>query len=83
MDIFVYRNFKAMRTNIDLDDKTLRAVMKFTKLTTKKDAVNFALEEVLKNHLRIKSLVNLRGKVKWEGNLDEMRTYDKWEDNRH
>ena len=38
-----------MRTNIDLDDKTLKTVMKLTKLTTKKDAVNFALEEVLKN----------------------------------
>ena len=43
-----------MRTNIDLDDKTLKAVMKFTKLTTKKDAVNFALEEVLKNHFKNK-----------------------------
>ena len=73
----------SMRTNIDLDDKTLKAVMKFTKLTTKKDAVNFALDAVLKNHLRIKSLLNLRGKVKWVGNLDEMRTYDKWEDSRH
>ena len=72
-----------MRTNIDIDDKTLKAVMKFTKLTTKKQAVNFALEAVLKNHLRIKSLLNLRGKVKWIGNLDEMRTYDKWEDSGH
>ena len=74
---------KHMRTNIDLDDKTLKVVMKLTKLTTKKDAVNFALEEVLKNHARIKTLLSLRGKIKWEGNLDEMRTYDKWEDNRH
>ena len=74
---------KHMRTNIDLDDKTLKTVMKLTKLTTKKDAVNFALEEVLKNHARIKTLLSLRGKIKWEGNLDEMRTYDKWEDNRH
>ena len=72
-----------MRTNIDLDDKTMKAVMKLTKLTTKKDAVNFALEEVLKNHARIKTLLSLRGEIKWEGNLDEMRTYDKWEDNRH
>ncbi len=72
-----------MRTNIDIDDKTLKAVMKFTKITTKKDAVNYALGEVLKNHLRIKSLRSLRGKVNWVGNLDEMRTYDKWEDSRH
>ena len=72
-----------MRTNIDLDDKTMKAVMKLTKLTTKKDAVNFALEEVLKNLARIKTVLSLRGEIKWEGNLDEMRTYDKWEDNRH
>ncbi len=27
-----------------------------------------------------KILISLRGKVKWEGDLNEMRTYDKWED---
>ncbi len=72
-----------MRTNIDLDDKKLKAIMKFTKLTTKKDTVNYALDEVLKLYERRKSLLDLRGKIKWEGNLDEMRTYDKWEDSRH
>ena len=56
--------------------------MKITKLTTKKDVVNFALDEVVRFHKR-KLLLSLRGKVKWEGNLDEMRTYDKWEDSRH
>ena len=25
-------------------------------------------------------LLSFRGKVKWEGDLDKMRTYDKWED---
>ena len=56
--------------------------MKISNLTTKKDAVNFALNEVVKFHKR-QLLISLQGKVKWEGNLDEMRTYDKWEDNRH
>ncbi len=72
-----------MRTNIDIDDKKIKAIMKFTKLTTKKDTVNYALDEVLKLYERRKSLLDLRGKIKWEGNLDEMRTYDKWEDSRH
>ena len=72
-----------MRTNIDLDDSKLKAVMKITKLTTKKDTVDYALDEVLKLHERRKSLLALRGKIKWEGNLEEMRTYDKWEDSRH
>ena len=71
-----------MRTNIDIDDKKLKAVMKFTKLTTKKDTVNYALDEALKLHERRKTFLGLRGKIKWEGNLDEMRTYDKWEDSR-
>jgi Arc/MetJ family transcription regulator len=71
-----------MRTNIEIDDKLLKAAMKFTKLSTKKDVVNFALTQVVKSHKR-KLLLSLQGKVKWEGNLDEMRTYDKWEDNRH
>ena len=71
-----------MRTNIEIDDKLLEEVMKISNLSTKKDAVNFALDEVVKFHKR-KLLMSLRGKVKWEGNLDEMRTYDKWEDSRH
>lgn len=71
-----------MRTNIDIDDKLLKEAMKFTKLSTKKEVVNFALDEVVKSHKR-KLLLSLQGKVKWEGNLDEMRTYDKWEDSRH
>lgn len=72
-----------MRINVDINNKALKEVMKFTKLTTKKDAVNFALNEVLKLHQRRRSLLDLRGKIKWDGNLDEMRTYDKWEDSRH
>ena len=71
-----------MRTNIEIDDKLLEEVMKIFNLSTKKDAVNFALDEVVKFNKR-KLLLSLRGKIKWEGNLDEMRTYDKWEDSRH
>jgi len=71
-----------MRTNIDVNDKLLKEVMKISNLSTKKDAVNYALDEVVKLNNR-KLLLSLRGKVKWEGNLDEMRTYDKWEDSRH
>ena len=71
-----------MRTNIDIDDKLLKEAMKITRLSTKKDVVNFALDEVVKLHKR-KAILSLQGKVKWEGNLDEMRSYDKWEDSRH
>lgn len=71
-----------MKTTMDIDDLLLKKVMKISNLSTKKDAVNFALNEVVKLHNR-NLLLSLQGKVKWEGNLDEMRTYDKWEDSRH
>ena len=67
-----------MRTNIDIDDKLIDEVMKITKLNTKKDAVNYALDEVIKMEKR-RSILALKGKITWEGNLDEMRTYDKWD----
>ena len=50
--------------------------MKISKAETKKDLVN---EAYVKMHKR-KILISLRGKVKWEGDLNEMRTYDKWID---
>lgn len=70
-----------MRTNIDLNDKLVAEVMKISNMETKKDAVNYALEQVVKMNQQM-AILSLQGKVKWEGNLDEMRTYDKWEDSR-
>ena len=67
-----------MRTNIDIDDKLLEDAIKWTGLKSKKATVNHALEELIKLEKR-KKLLSLRGKAVWEGNLDEMRTYDKWD----
>lgn len=47
--------------------------MKISKVKTKKELVNYALEELIRLHKREKML-SLFGKVKWEENLDEMRT---------
>ncbi len=60
------------RTNIELNDKILKEAIKLTHLKTKKEAVNYALEELVKR-LRRKRMLELEGKVKWEGNLNEMR----------
>ncbi|MEO6813506.1 MAG: type II toxin-antitoxin system VapB family antitoxin [Ginsengibacter sp.] len=65
-----------MRTNIDIDDKLLEDAIKWTGFKSKKETVNHALEELIKLEKR-KKLLSLRGKVKWEGNLVEMRTYDR------
>lgn len=61
-----------MRTNIDIDDKLMEDVLKATGLRTKKDAVELGLRTLirLKNQENIR---NFRGKLKWIGDLEDMR----------
>ncbi|HEB74936.1 MAG TPA: type II toxin-antitoxin system VapB family antitoxin [Nitrospirae bacterium] len=61
-----------LRTNIELDEKLVDEAMKLTHKKTKKELVNYALEELVKRFKR-KKLLELEGKVEWQGNLDEMR----------
>ena len=72
LNIFVYKMY-FMRTNIDIDDNLLREAMKFAGIKSKKNIVNHALEEYIKLQKRQK-MKSLFGKIKWEGNLDEMRS---------
>ncbi|HWR71889.1 MAG TPA: type II toxin-antitoxin system VapB family antitoxin [Nitrospirota bacterium] len=60
------------RTNIDLDDKLVKEGLKVTHLRTKKELVNYALEELIKKARR-KRILELKGKVQWEGDLRQMR----------
>jgi Arc/MetJ family transcription regulator len=60
------------RTNIDIDDKLVKEGLKVTHLRTKKELVNFALEELIKKARR-KRILELEGKVQWEGDLSQMR----------
>ena len=62
-----------MRTNIDIDDKLLKEAMKYAKLSSKKELINHALDEYIRLQKR-KKLMALKGKITWEGNLDEMRS---------
>jgi Arc/MetJ family transcription regulator len=62
-----------MRTNIVIDDKLMADALKATGLQTKKEAV----EEGLKSLIRLNKqagIRSLRGKLKWEGDLNDMRT---------
>jgi len=69
----VYRKGGVMsRTNIELNDKILKDALSLTRIKTKKDVVNYALEELVKK-MRRKKILELEGKVKWEGSLSEMR----------
>ena len=60
------------RTNIELDDKLVNEAMKLTNKKTKKDVVNYAVEELVRK-LKRKRMLELEGKVEWIGNLDETR----------
>jgi Arc/MetJ family transcription regulator len=61
------------RTNIDIDEDACRAVMERYRLTTKRDAVNFALRTVAGEPLTLDKARRLRGSG-WNGDLDEMRS---------
>ena len=62
-----------MRTNIEIEDKLISSAKKLSKAKTKKEVVNLALEVFIKIMKR-RELLDLYGKVKWQGNLDEMRS---------
>lgn len=62
-----------MRISIEIDDKLLDDVMKMSKAKSKKEAIEQALFS-FRRHLSQQALLDLRGKVKWDGNLDDMRT---------
>lgn len=62
-----------MRTNIDIDDEVLDEVRRLTGASTKRQAVDIALRELVARYRRA-GLLELRGKVRWEGDLDETRS---------
>ena len=62
-----------VRTNIVIDDKLMRDTLRATGLKTKREAV----EEGLRSLLRVKrqgEIRKLRGKLKWSGDLNAMRS---------
>ena len=60
------------RTNIDIDDEACTEVMRRYRLSTKREAVNFALRTVAAEPLGLDEARSLRGSG-WDGDLDEMR----------
>jgi len=61
-----------VRTNIVLDDELVKEGLRLTKVKTKKELVNLALRELVQRRKR-KKLLEMEGKVEWEGDLEEMR----------
>lgn len=63
---------KATRTNIVIDDELMADAMRVTGLKTKKETVEAGLRMLLRLEQQAE-IRKLRGKVRWEGNLQEMR----------
>jgi len=61
-----------MRTNIVIDDKLMSEALKVTGLSTKKEAVELGLKLIVRQNKQ-QAIRKLRGKLKWDGDLDEMR----------
>ena len=62
-----------MRTNIVIDDKLMADAMRLTGLKTKKEAVELALRTLLRPRQQ-EEIRRFRGKLRWQGDLDSMRT---------
>jgi Arc/MetJ family transcription regulator len=61
-----------MRTNIEIDDRLMRQAMRRSGARTKRAAVEAGLRLLAETHAQ-GSIRKLRGKVAWEGNLDQSR----------
>ncbi|MCU7960250.1 MAG: type II toxin-antitoxin system VapB family antitoxin [gamma proteobacterium symbiont of Bathyaustriella thionipta] len=64
-----------MRTNIEIDDELMADALQATGLKTKKEAVELGLKALVRLNKQ-SSIRALRGKLKWEGDLAEMRSIE-------
>lgn len=61
-----------MRTNIVIDQSLMNEAQALTGYKTKKETVEKGLELLVRMHKQ-EAIRKMRGKLKWEGNLDSMR----------
>jgi len=61
-----------MRTTLNLDGEALASAMKVASGKTKTDVINEALREFARRR-RLQGFLEFKGKVAWEGDLDELR----------
>ena len=60
------------RTNIELDERLVREGLRRFRCRSKRELVHLALTELLKRARR-RDVLSLRGQVKWEGDLANLR----------
>ena len=61
-----------MRTTLNLDEEALAHAMRYAEGRTKTAVINEALREFARQR-RLVDLLEMRGKVRWEGDVDELR----------
>lgn len=61
-----------MRTTLNIDDDALKAAMVHAAGRTKTEVINEALRRFARAKRRRK-LLELQGRVEWEGNVDDLR----------
>ena len=62
-----------MRTNIVIDDKLMKETLRLTGLRTKREAVELGLRTIVRLRKQ-EEIRRFRGKLKWQGDLDALRT---------
>ncbi len=62
-----------MRTNVVIEDRLMEEALKLSGFRTKKEAVEAGLKLLVKFN-RQEKIKDFRGKLKWVGNLEKMRT---------
>ena len=60
------------RRVIDIDEKVLAQALQLSGLRKKVDVVNYALRKLVEQQ-EIEQILNLKGKIQWEGDLEQMR----------
>ena len=63
----------SMRTNIVIDDDLMANALKMTGLRTKREVVEFGLKTLIKLKEQ-EQIRQYRGKLPWQGDLDELRS---------
>lgn len=61
-----------LKMSVEIDEKLVSKAMRLSHKKTKKELVNYALEE-LTNRLERKRILDIEGKIEWTGNLAKMR----------
>ena len=61
-----------MRTTLNIDTEALAAAQAVAPGKTKTEVINEALRTFARSQRRL-GLLDLRGRISWEGNLDELR----------